>query len=185
MSFLDIARSRSSAREFDPLPVSEADRERILEAGALAPSSRNIRPVRLIRVDSVDDIRRLSGCKDSGTRALETATFAVVVAADAGMSDVWIEDASIAAIMMQLEAEELGAGSCWIQIRNRTRGEKQAGAIVRDTVRGCEGLEILAIVAFGKRARLHLSYSECSAPIWSMHLPTTMSTSSSTVEGRG
>ena len=43
---------------------------------------------------------------------------AVVVMADPLASDVWIEDASIASIMIQLQAE-IGVGSCWIQVRER------------------------------------------------------------------
>ena len=40
--------------------------------------------------------------------------------ADPLASDVWIEDASIASIMIQLQAEDLGLGSCWVQVRERS-----------------------------------------------------------------
>ena len=155
MTFLEIARSRHSAREFDPSrPLTESEKESILEAGELAPSSRNIRPVCLIPVDDIDIIRSLASCKDSGTRALESATFAVVVAADARMSDVWIEDCSIASIMMQLEAEELGIGSCWIQVRLREGSGMPAVQRIRDTIFLGEGMDVLSIIAFGKQRSL-------------------------------
>ena len=35
------------------------------------------------------------------------------------LNDVWIEDCSIASILLQITAHSLGLGSCWVQIRNR------------------------------------------------------------------
>ena len=46
-----------------------------------------------------------------------------MVVADTGKSDVWIEDCTIAAIILQLAAETLGLGSCWAQIRKRAHKE--------------------------------------------------------------
>ena len=86
--FIDIARSRHSSRLFTSEPLLPREMELIMEAGDLAPSSRSRRPVRLIPVVDEGLIRRLAMCKDSGTRALETATFAVIVAADPEVSDV-------------------------------------------------------------------------------------------------
>ena len=67
------------------------------------------------------------------------------------MSDVRVEDSSIAMILMQLEAEKLGLGSCWIQIRNRiAQGEQESS---NDFVKGLldipEQYEVLAILALG------------------------------------
>ena len=70
-------------------------------------------------VENKDTLDRLAACKDFGTKPVSTAAFAVVVAADSSLSDCFVEDASIAAVFMQLQAEELGLGSCWIQVRNR------------------------------------------------------------------
>jgi nitroreductase len=47
----------------------------------------------------------------------------VVVAADPKKCDVWIEDCSIASIILQLTAESIGLGSCWAQIRLRGHGD--------------------------------------------------------------
>lgn len=45
---------------------------------------------------------------------------AIVVLADPEKSDVWIEDTSIASMYLQLAAEDMGLGSCWVQIRKRS-----------------------------------------------------------------
>ena len=149
--FIDIARSRHSSRLFTSEPLLPREMELILEAGDLAPSSRSRRPVRLTPVVDEGLIRRLAMCKDSGTRALETATFAVIVAADPEVSDVWIEDCSIVTIMMQMEAEDLGIGSCWIQIRLRKVGDTDSEDFVIKEAGLDPGLKVLSIVAFGRR----------------------------------
>ena len=149
--FIDIARSRHSRRLFTSEPLLPREMELIMEAGDLAPSSRSRRPVRLIPVVDEGLIRRLAMCKDSGTRALETATFAVIVAADPKGSDVWIEDCSIATIMMQMEAEDLGIGSCWIQIRLRKVGDTDSEDFVIREAGLDPGLKVLSIIAFGRR----------------------------------
>ena len=151
MSFLDIARSRKSCRRFSDVPLSEEERESILEAGRLAPSSRKLDDVVLVPVEDIGLIRRLALCRDSSTLALETATFAVIVAADPDVCDVWTEDASIASIMMQLEAEDLGIGSCWVQVRLRSCGDMQAQEIVRREASLDSRLQVLSIIAFGRR----------------------------------
>ena len=149
--FIDIARSRHSSRLFTSEPLLPREMELIMEAGDLAPSSRSRRPVRLIPLVDEGLIRRLAMCKDSGTRALETATFAVIVAADPEVSDVWIEDCSIATIMMQMEAEDLGIGSCWIQIRLRKVGDTDSEEFVIREAGLDPGLKVLSIIAFGRR----------------------------------
>ena len=61
----------------------------------------------------------------------------IVVCADSARSDVWVEDCSIAAILVQMTALDLGLGSCWIQIRNRDHTEKVSA---EQYVRGLLGL---------------------------------------------
>ena len=147
--FIDLVRERKTRRVFRDTPLTEEQMSLILEAGDRAPSSRNLRPVRLVPIRDTTLIRRLAECKDHGADALRTATFAVVVAADEDVCDVWIEDASIATIFMQMEAQDLGIGSCWIQTRLRCKGDVPAEDNVRSIAGLDDGLRVLSIVAFG------------------------------------
>lgn len=151
--FMDLARRRKTCRTFSPEPLTEEEMGLIEEAGRIAPSSRNLKDVRLVPVRDAGLIRRLAGCKPSSTTPLETATFAVIVAADPSVCDVWIEDASIAAIMMQLEAEDLGLGSCWVQVRLRGSEEGSAESYVLREAGLDPGWAVLSVMAFGRRAR--------------------------------
>ena len=70
-------------------------------------------------VDDKEVLKELSHCKEQASSFIADAALAIVVMADPLASDVWIEDASIASIMIQLQAEDLGLGSCWVQVRER------------------------------------------------------------------
>ena len=81
---------------------------------------------------------------------LQGAPLAVVVAADPKKSDVWVEDCSIAATFLQLAAEDMGLGSCWIQIRNRPHPSGiSAGDYVKRTCSLPEHLDVDSIIALG------------------------------------
>jgi nitroreductase len=54
-----------------------------------------------------------------GPPFLAGAALGVVVCGDSTKSDVWVEDCSVASILLQMAAQSLGLGSCWIQIRQR------------------------------------------------------------------
>ena len=64
-------------------------------------------------------LEKLSHCKAQASQFIADAPLAIVVTADPLVSDVWIEDASIASIIIQLQAEDMGLGSCWVQVRER------------------------------------------------------------------
>ena len=76
----------------------------------------------------------------------------MVVLADPLASDVWIEDAAVASLMIQLQAEDLGLGSCWIQVRERYTA---TGMASDEYVHGVLGiplqLQVLSIIAVGHK----------------------------------
>ena len=110
---------RRSIRKYTQEALSPEAVKTILEAGLLAPSSKRCTPWEFIAVEDKETLARLSECKTSGAKPIAGAALAIVVTADMTLTDTWIEDASIAAILMQLQAADLGLGSCWIQVRGR------------------------------------------------------------------
>ena len=130
---LEILRKRRSIRQFKKERIAQAQIDALREAVLRSPSSRAIKPWKFWFVQDADLIGKLSRCKESGSAFLKGAPLAVVVCGDENMSDVWIEDCSIAAIVARLTAQSLGLGSCWSQIRNRAHsGEKTAEAYVQE-----------------------------------------------------
>lgn len=67
----------------------------------------------------VDD-KKLFGeflyCKEQVLVFIVDVVLVIVVIVDFLVSDVWIEDVFIVFIMIQFQVEDLGLGSCWVQV---------------------------------------------------------------------
>ena len=95
-------------------------------------------------------LTRLADCKQFGTKPVSTAAFAVVVTVDPAKSDVYVEDATVAAIFMHLQAADLGLGSCWIQVRGRFAADGESSeTVVRELLDIPEEMAVECIVTFG------------------------------------
>ncbi len=116
---IELLRKRRSIRVYQGRPVEPKKIELLKEAVLRAPSSRSIDPWEFIFVDDPGLLGALSRCKPHGAAFLQDAPLGVVICGDRAQSDVWIEDCSIASILLQLTAQSLGLGSCWIQVRQR------------------------------------------------------------------
>jgi nitroreductase len=117
--FLNLLQQRRSIRIYDSRFVEEEKLELLLEAALRAPSSRGRNPWEFIVVQDSELLQQLGKAKQHGSAFLASAPLAIVIVADPAKCDVWIEDVSIAAILIQLAATSLGLGSCWTQIRLR------------------------------------------------------------------
>lgn len=123
MEFMELLRRRRSVRLYSERPVEREKREILMEAALRSPSSRGINPWRFVFVEDAAKIEQVSLCKGHGSGFLRGAPLAVAVFGCEEESDVWVEDCSIASIVLQLAAESLGLGSCWVQVRNRSRDD--------------------------------------------------------------
>lgn len=118
-----LMQKRRSIRKYLDRPIEPEKINTLLEAALLAPSGKSIYPVEFIAVDDRDMLEKLSVAKPAGAAFLKHAALGIVICANQDKSDTCIEDASIASIVLQLAAESLGLGSCWIQLRNRTHAD--------------------------------------------------------------
>ena len=127
----------------------------------MSPSSKRSNPWQFVVVDDKETLQKLSFCKEMGSSFLKDAALAIVVMADPLASDVWIEDAAIASLMIQLQAEDLGLGSCWIQIRERfTTNGTASGEFVHDVLDIPLQLQVLSIVAVGHKGMERKPFNE-------------------------
>lgn len=147
---LDLLLKRRSCRKFEARAVEAEKKEKLLQAAQLGPSGRSRRPWEFVVIENRETLQRLGNCRDPKQAFLPDTPLAIVVLADPQKTDTWIEDSSIASIMIQLEAEKLGLGSCWVQIRMR---DSNQGVSSEDYVRGLLGvpehLAVLSIIAVG------------------------------------
>ena len=159
MELLDIMLKRRSSRKFNNKTVSNKELDKILQSALLAPSSRNRKPCNFLVVDNKDILEKLSKSKDFGANFLSQANKAIVVVADALISDTWCEDASIALTYMHLMASDLGLGSCWIQIHLRSKDGVDSEELVRDILKIDNHYRIVGILALGHSDDIPKPYS--------------------------
>lgn len=124
----------------------------LLKAALMSPSSKRSNCWQFIVVDDKDTLEKLSFCKESGAAFVKDAAVAIVVTADPLASDVWIEDAAVASLMIQLQAEDLGLGSCWVQVRERfTANGMPANEYIHELLDIPLQLQVLSLIAIGHK----------------------------------
>ena len=148
--FIELLRARRSVRRFHDRPVEREKIDILIEAMLRSPSSRSLNPWEFVVTTEKETLIRLSQAKPHGATFLKNAPLAIVVCADPTKCDVWVEDCSIASILLHLAATDLGLGSCWIQIRLREHDARQmAQDYVADLLRLPERMAVEAIIAIG------------------------------------
>lgn len=151
--FKDLAQLRRSHRKFTDKEIEAEDVQMILRAALMSPTSKGQRAWQFVVVDDKTDIEKLSDAKDMGGQFLKGAPLAIVVAGDPLQNDCWVEDGSIAAISMQYQAEELGLGSCWIQMRGRGLSDStSADEVIRGILGLPDNMSVLCVLAVGHKA---------------------------------
>ena len=147
---LNLLYNRRSIRKFKPAAVEEQKIETMIQSLLLSPSGKNKKPWRFILITDPDIIAATSGCKPHGAAALKSAPLVIAVIADTEGSDVWIEDCSIASIIVQLTAESIGLSSCWVQIRQRmTADGGSSGDYLREPLKLKNNETVESLIAAG------------------------------------
>ena len=150
--FEDLIGRRRSYRVFTGEDISADDVRLIPRAALLSPSAMKRRSWQFVVVDDRTLLDKLADAKDGGAQFLRGASLAVVVFDNPLTNDCWIEDCSIAAVMMQLQAEALGLGSCWAHMRGRGLSD---GTSADDVIHGILGVpdeqKVLCVIGFGHK----------------------------------
>lgn len=153
-NFQNLLIKRRSIRKFKDELLQPEETEMILKAALLSPTSKNSHSWQFIVVEDKAMLEKLSHSKEHGSKFIADCALAVVVLGNPLVSDVWVEDASIASIAIQLQAEDIGIGSCWVQIREREYNEQtQSADYIRDILDIPMPYEVLSVIAFGKKEK--------------------------------
>ena len=148
-------------RKFTEQELSQDEVVALLKAALMSPSSKRSNPWEFIVVDDRELLQKMSTCRELGSKFVADAPMAIVVCASPEKSDVWFEDASIAALIIQLAAQDLELGSCWVQVYNRMHTETEtAGEYIRQLLNIPENLEVLNIVTLGYKNEERKPYDE-------------------------
>ncbi len=160
-SFAELVRLRRSMRKFTDEPLTEEQVTQLLKSALMAPSSKGKHAWHFVVVDDRSMLEKLALCKAQGADFLAGAAMAVVVVGNPEESDVWIEDASVASTILLYQAEDLGLGACWIQVRERYTAEGEpADNIVRYLLEIPEPLRVVSIIAIGHKGMERKPFNE-------------------------
>lgn len=153
MEFKDLITRRRSIRTFTDEQLTPDELAIIMRAALLAPSSKGQHSYEFVVVDEKEKLTALSQTKNMGADLLQGAAVAIVVMANPETSDVWIEDASVASTFILCQAEDLGLGACWVQIRERAdAGGNDAEQNVRNILGIPETLRVVSVIGIGHKA---------------------------------
>ena len=152
-NFSELLKMRRSTRKFEDKELTQDQVVALMKAALMSPTSKRTNAWQFIVIDDKETIGKLAMCKEHGAEFLAGAPLVIAVTADPLGSDVWIEDASIASIIIQLQAEDMGLGSCWVQVRARfTASEMPSNEYVHDVLELPLQLQVLSLIAVGYKA---------------------------------
>ena len=129
MSFIDLAQARFSVREYSDRPVEKEKLDQILEAGRMAPTAKNQQPQKIYVLQSEDVLKKLSALTHCAYGAKTVLLFTYDQEQD------WknpledgvhsgVEDVSIVATYIMLQAIELGIYTTWCNYFSNSELEK-------------------------------------------------------------
>jgi nitroreductase len=121
MEYYDVILARKSVRKYDPEPIPEKTLKKILEAGRIAPSAKNIQPWRFIVVKDPQMKKKVAeACNnqlfmaDADVIVVGCALEKIAYGRMGGHLNSYPIDLAIALDHMILAATSEGLGTCWI-----------------------------------------------------------------------
>ncbi len=150
MEFIQLLQNRRSKRKFTTQKVEPDKVEALMKAALMSPTGKRKNHWDFIFVETPETLVKLSECKPHGAKLIAGAPLAVVVIGDPQQSDTWVEDCSIASVILQLQAEALVLGSCWVQVHNREHDEATMADTYIKTLLGIpDSRAVLSVIAMG------------------------------------
>ncbi|MCM1508801.1 MAG: nitroreductase family protein [Ruminococcus flavefaciens] len=129
MNFSELAQSRYSVRKFDGRTIEPDTMNAILKIGNIAPTGCNYQPQRIYVIESPEKIELLNSLSKCIFGAKTVLLFTL------NTDEEWknplekgvhsgVQDVSIVATHIMLQAWELGVGSCWVNYFSPSALEK-------------------------------------------------------------
>ncbi len=138
MEVFEAVRTLLAVRSYQDTPVPDAVVHKIVEAGHLSASARNLQPWHFIVIQNRETLEQLGALAPTGPYIAQ-AVLAIVVAID--KSPLAVSDASRAIQSMMLTAWAEGVGSNWVGFRGLEA--------IKPVLNIPDDLDVLAILPFG------------------------------------
>ena len=146
MLFDEVIKKRYACRKFSDYKLSDEELDKILEAGRIAPSAKNLQPIKIIvcRSDeAIEKIDKISPCRYGAKQVL-------IVCGDKnnayreGDYSGYEVDASICATHMMLEATNIGIDNIWVRMFD--------SKVLKELFNLDDGIEPVCLIPIGNKA---------------------------------
>ena len=111
MDALEALQTRRSTRSFNDQSISKELLEKIVNAGRLAATARNIQPWKFVVVTNKKNLKTMASLADHG-RFIDQAPVSIVIFCED--TKYYLEDGSAATQNILIAAHALGVQSCWV-----------------------------------------------------------------------
>lgn len=136
MDTFNCIRTRREIREFLDEPIPDEKLVRVLEAGRLAPSSKNSQPWQFVVIKNKETLNKIASLTPTGAH-IAKAPLAIAVLMDGAK----LPEIDSAIQNMVLAAWELGIGACWV-----TNFYEDA---VKDVLGAPQRMKLVSVIPFG------------------------------------
>jgi len=141
MDALEALYTRRSVRRFKPEGVDRSLLERIVEAGKMAATARNVQPWEFVVVTEERTRKEIAALTDHGKFIADCPA---CIATFCQQTKYYLEDGCAATQNMLVAAWALGLGSCWVA------GDKKAYAEdIRRLLQVPAGYKLVSLIALG------------------------------------
>lgn len=113
MELSQAIETRRSVRRYRKEVPSDGLIKKCIEAACFAPSAHNSQPWKFAVVKEKEKIEALSETQIYSAFLSSAPVVIVALAEESKSSSHWIEDLSLAIMLLMLKAHELGLGTCW------------------------------------------------------------------------
>ena len=144
--FETVIRQRQATRKFKDKKIEEDKINKILEAGRLAPTAKNIQPQKIYVATSDDAIEKI----DKITPCRYGAPTVLIVCSDKNIAwtkgnySTYEMDACIVGVHMMLEATNVGVDNIWIEMFDKENLKKEFNLK--------EGVEPICLIPLGYKS---------------------------------
>ena len=142
-NFSELIKNRRSMRKFTDEELTQDEVVTLMKAALMSPSSKRSNSWQFVVIDDKEMLKELSHCKEQASSFIADAALA------------------IASIMIQLQAEDLGLGSCWVQVRERfTATGMPSDEFVHGILDIPLQLQVLSVIAVGHKGMERKPFNE-------------------------
>ena len=141
MDAMDAIRKRHSIRSYSAGPIPGKIIEKIVDAGRLAPTARNVQPWEFVVVTDAETRAKLAELATTGPFIADAPVCVAVFCKD---TKYWLEDGCAATENIIIAARAHGLGHCWV-----AGDKKPYAAAVSGLLRAPEGFHLVSLIAIG------------------------------------